>query len=415
MEHIRLVTYGIPPAEFKYARLLSKAPGIEELIASDAIPAYTLQAIPVFFALFVLEFLVGLARGRKVYRLNDFFTSVLSGSVMLVVNSFLKVMQMSAYAYIYANFRLVDLEPESWAMWLGLFLSIDCGYYWMHRSAHTYHLLWSAHSVHHSGEDYNLATALRQGALQGAYSWAFYLPLALFFHPGCYLGHAALNTLGQFWIHTTVCGSLGPLEYVLNTPSHHRMHHRPPGNCNYAAILIIWDRMFGTFVSEREQQEYYGLAKAHQSFDPVWANLEHFTRMVADGDLKRFFFRKRVVHPLVFQPLKVFERFPTRKVSLWKMPQAKDKVRDKYDPVIGTVATVYACVMFLCTLGGALLFLLRSKAFSVPLKVAWGLLLLFSLSQLGKVLDGKSGSSSAFVALEAARVAVFGYAVSTII
>ena len=116
------------------------------------------------------------------------------------------------------------------------------------------------------------------------------------------MGHSGLNTLGQFWIHTTAIGDCGILEYVLNTPSHHRMHHRPPGNCNYAAILIIWDRMFETFVSEREQQRYYGLAKSHESFDPVWANVEHFRRMAADGNISRFFFRTEAYAPRRLAP-----------------------------------------------------------------------------------------------------------------
>merc|ERR1711871_1108600 len=289
------------PYEFEYAGNLTASPSAEELLAKGAVPNFTIRAVPVFFMAIGLELLVGLFRHRKLYRLNDFITSILLGATMLITQVWTKMLTLYTYCFIYEHFKLHSFQVDSWSTWTGLFLGIDFGYYWMHRTAHTYHLLWSAHSVHHSGEDYNLATALRQGALQGATSWVFYLPLALFFHPGAFMGHAMLNTLGQFWIHTKEIGDCGILEYVLNTPSHHRMHHRPPGNCNYAAILIVRDRMFGTFVSEREQKQYYGLAKSHTTFDPVWANVEHFNRMISDGDVSRFFFRKRVIHPFVFQ------------------------------------------------------------------------------------------------------------------
>ena len=186
------------------------------------------------------------------------------------------------------------------------------------------------------------------------------------------------------------------------------MHHRPPGNCNYGAILIIWDRMFGTFVSEKEQQNYYGLAKSHESFDPVWANLEHFNRMVADGKVGRFFFRKRVQHPFVFAPFKIFEKLPAPKVSRWRIPETKEKVREAYDPAVSTLTLVYATVLFVGTLITALMFLTKAKEFSALVRYAWGALLLFSFSHIGQVLDGKN--STTFLVMEAARVSIFCYA-----
>ena len=109
--------------------------------------------------------------------------------------------------------------------------SRDLGYYWFHRTLHEWHLLWSAHAVHHSGEDYNIGTGLRQGVLQPLFSWPFYLPCAfLGIHPHTFAAHAQLNTLYMLYIHTDVINRLPwPLEYVLNTPMAHRMHHRPPG------------------------------------------------------------------------------------------------------------------------------------------------------------------------------------------
>merc|ERR1711964_203788 len=132
----------------------------------------------------------------------------------------------------YHKFRIVDLDVKRhpYITWMSLFLGYDLAYYWTHRPLHCYHQGWASHSVHHSGEDYNLCTALRQGALQPLYSWVMPLPLALVFPPESIAIHSQLNTLYQFWIHTELTGRLGPLEYIMNTPSHHRMHHRPPGN-----------------------------------------------------------------------------------------------------------------------------------------------------------------------------------------
>ncbi len=134
-------------------------------------------------------------------------------------------------------------------------------------------LFWSTHQTHHSSEYYNLSTALRQGVLQAYFSWIFYLPLALLIPPQICLIHSQMNLLYQFWIHTNVISNLGPFEYILNTPSHHRVHHGRNPYCidkNYGGVLIIWDRLFGTFAAERENEEVaYGLVHPINTFDPL--------------------------------------------------------------------------------------------------------------------------------------------------
>jgi alkylglycerol monooxygenase len=134
-------------------------------------------------------------------------------------------------------------------------------------------LFWSTHQAHHSAESYNLSTALRQGVLQNYFSWMFYLPLALIIPPQIFLIHSQMNLLYQFWIHTDIISNLGPFEYILNTPSHHRVHHGRNPYCidkNYGGVLIIWDRLFGTFAAERENEEIaYGLIHPINTFDPL--------------------------------------------------------------------------------------------------------------------------------------------------
>jgi alkylglycerol monooxygenase len=168
---------------------------------------------------------------------------------------------------------------------------MDLGYYWFHRMGHgksknlnhsivlisflylEVNLFWATHQTHHSSEYYNLSTALRQGVLQTYFSWIFYLPLALLIPPQIFLIHSQMNLLYQFWIHTDVISNLGPFEYILNTPSHHRVHHGRNPYCidkNYGGVFIIWDRLFGTFAAERKNEEIaYGLIHPIKTFDPL--------------------------------------------------------------------------------------------------------------------------------------------------
>ena len=158
----------------------------------------------------------------------------------------------------------------------------DFFYYWGHRYVHEWNIGWAAHQVHHSSEDYNLSSALRQSIMQTFFTTWFFLPAAtLGIHPSLMYTHYMLNLTFQFWIHTEVISTIGPLEYILNTPSHHRVHHGRNPHCidkNYAGWLIIWDRMFGTFVSEFENDEkiQYGLVSPLNTFDPLEVQLKYF-------------------------------------------------------------------------------------------------------------------------------------------
>ena len=180
---------------------------------------------------------------------------------------------MKAYYYIYENHKIYPMPWDSLWTWIAAAVAYDLGYYVVHRAAHEVNLLWAAHQVHHSSEEYNLTTALRQSTMQAFGSWFFYLPMAFFIPPTHAIVHAQFNLLYQFWIHTELIDNLGPLEHVLNTPQHHRVHHGSNRYCldkNYAAVLIIWDRMFGTFVWERKSEKIvYGLVDQPQFFNPL--------------------------------------------------------------------------------------------------------------------------------------------------
>ncbi|CAK8686134.1 unnamed protein product [Clavelina lepadiformis] len=242
------------------------------------VPDYTSAAVPAFFSLIFLELILCLLRGRRTLRVNDTITSLNAGVASRLIRLVSKrSIELVLYINVYDRFRLFDLPWDSNYTWILSFIGMDFAYYWFHRLAHEVNIFWISHQTHHSSEDYNLATALRQSSLQGFVSMFIYLPNALFIPPSVHLVHSQVNILFQFWIHTELIDNLGPLEYILNTPSHHRVHHGRNPYCidkNYAGALIIWDRMFGTFAAERKEEDLaYGLVHPLNSFDPIYVQL----------------------------------------------------------------------------------------------------------------------------------------------
>jgi sterol desaturase/sphingolipid hydroxylase (fatty acid hydroxylase superfamily) len=240
-------------------------------------------AIPVFFLAIGIERALSVWKGRRVYRFEDSLTSLNCGVVQQATSIFLAAVVIGAYVAIYERFRIWEISSASWVAWILLFFGVDLAYYAFHRASHRVNALWATHVVHHQSEQYNLTTALRQSALQGAVSAAFYWPLAIIgFPPEMFVAMSTANTLYQFWIHTRLIGKLPrAIELVFNTPSHHRVHHGIDPDYidkNYAGILIVWDRLFGTFIEEREEPRY-GTTTPLLSWNPVWSNFEAWARL----------------------------------------------------------------------------------------------------------------------------------------
>ncbi|RCH83662.1 hypothetical protein CU098_007391, partial [Rhizopus stolonifer] len=256
------------------------------------LPDYIAESIPFFILTISLEFLTlalkdqgkGLKKIRawnsSHYSVNDTIGSIGASMLQQVSKFFMYNISLYSYLYVYDHYRIMDLDPYQLSVWLACFLVVDLGYYWFHRAAHEVNLFWATHVVHHSSEYYNQTTALRQSLFQVYCSWLFDLPGALFFPPSLYLVHRQFNTLFQYWIHTQVIGHLGPLEYIINTPSAHHVHHGRNPYCidkNYAGTLIIWDILFGTFEQERTHEPVaYGLTHPINTFDPLTIQCHHF-------------------------------------------------------------------------------------------------------------------------------------------
>lgn len=244
---------------------------------------YIALAIPFFFTLIGIEYVISRLKRRSVYRFNDAVTDLGCGIGSQVVGLFMKGALAAGYLYLYDRFAFLELESKPVVAWLIAFFGVDLLYYWWHRTSHRVNVVWATHIVHHQSQDYNLAVALRQAWFSEPSIWVFYLPLAfLGVPPLIFLAAKSFSVLYQFWIHTELVGKLGPLEWVLNTPSHHRVHHAINPKYidkNYAATLIVWDRLFGTFQKE-EEPCVYGTVKPYTSWNPIWANFEHLGYLI---------------------------------------------------------------------------------------------------------------------------------------
>jgi alkylglycerol monooxygenase len=356
---------------------------------------YIAFAIP-FFLLFIgLEILVARAQRRGVYRLQDALADLGCGIGQQIVMVFAGAAIVAVYATLYHRFRVVTFAEGSPIPWAISFVVVDFAYYWWHRLSHQVNFLWAAHAVHHQSEDYNLAVALRQSILTSFTSLPFYYPMALLgVPPVVYATMVALSTLYQFWIHTELVGRLGWLERFLNTPSHHRVHHAVNPQYldkNYGAILIVWDRLFGTFVAEREPA-VFGTTKPIRSFNPAWAQVQTWFEIAEKArPLRRFRDRARIwIAPPSFDPL-----------GLPGPGEAELRARSKHAVTIPSALKAYALVQFAPLIAATFFMLLwQYSAPTGSLLVAAGFVF-WTLIGVGALLDGRRWG----VALELGRLA----------
>lgn len=249
-------------------------------------------AVPFFALLIALEtFLV--LRNEEVYDRRDVWTNVWLGSGSVVFGTILAIIQTFFYSGIYENIAFFQMPMNVWWSWTILLFADDFLYYWFHRVSHEIRFFWNFHVVHHSSNQYNLSVAVRQSWFSGIAHWIFYLPLALLGFPlWSFIFMHGLNLIYQFWIHTRVVIKLPRLfEYILNTPSHHRVHHGADDEYldkNYAGIFIFWDRLFGTFTCE-EKAPRYGTIKPLESYNLLWINTHGWAEMWLAMKTKRTF------------------------------------------------------------------------------------------------------------------------------
>jgi sterol desaturase/sphingolipid hydroxylase (fatty acid hydroxylase superfamily) len=257
-----------------------------------------IYSIPGFLTLLLLELLWTrkLARGGagqsgrplRGYEKRDTFASLAMGIGNVLISAFTTLGAIALWTWGYEHRVLPLGQPLMWWSWLVLFFAEDLCYYCFHRSHHGVRLLWAAHVNHHSSQYFNLSTALRQPWFTPITGPVFWLPLAFLGYPApMILTAEAISLIYQFWIHTETVKKLPrPFEWVLNTPSHHRVHHGKNVaylDRNHGGVLIIWDRLFGTFAPESERDPVrYGLTHDLTSFNPLWIAVHEFVTLARD-------------------------------------------------------------------------------------------------------------------------------------
>ena len=242
----------------------------------------TVIAVPLFALMIAVEAFYAARRESDEYSdRRDTWTNIFLGFMSLAWGALLGLATGWIYTWCYdvAPFKF---PADAWWTWGALFLIDDLAYYVFHRVSHESRLFWNFHVVHHSSEHYNLSVAVRQSWFSGVLHWIFYTPIMLLgFAPWMFALMHGFNLIYQFWIHTKFIDRLGPLEWVLNTPSHHRVHHGVNNaylDKNYAGVLIVWDRLFGSFVEETETARF-GIIHPINSYNALWINTHGWVEM----------------------------------------------------------------------------------------------------------------------------------------
>ena len=243
-----------------------------------------LFAIPFFFLLIGAEWLFSWVRKKKLYTFSDAVVNLCVGIGNQAFGLLMKAVMLGLYMWFYDQFAFLEWPLTWWSILLCVVL-FDFLFYWAHRWGHEVNFFWGAHVVHHQSEEYNLSVALRQSWWHNFIAFFIFLPLPILgFQPEIFFPAAGIHTVYQFWIHTKAVGKLPRwIEFWLNTPSHHRVHHGVNPKYldrNYAGVFIVWDRLFGTF-QEEEEEVIYGITTPLRSLNPVWSNLHYYVEMWA--------------------------------------------------------------------------------------------------------------------------------------
>lgn len=239
-------------------------------------------AIPIFIIFMIGEMIVSDRLGERAYDLGDTISNLICGMGSQLFGLFFILIQIYTYE-ILLEYKFFNWDGQPAIAWILTFVAFDFQYYWFHRLSHEWNGLWVFHVVHHQSERYNFSVALRQSWFGGMFSWLFYCPLALLGFPlHIFLSCQALNLVYQYFIHTELVGNLGVLEKVLNTPSHHRVHHGTDETYidkNYGGVFILWDRLFNSFQIE-ESKVHFGILSPLMSWNALKANVNPLTQLL---------------------------------------------------------------------------------------------------------------------------------------
>ena len=348
-------------------------------------------ALPVFALLMAAEWIYGWRIGRNTYRLNDSLSSLSLGVLSQAIAVCTQFFQIGLYTIAYR--RLSQFHHAGlWQTALGWLLAVvlfDFCDYWLHRTGHETAVFWAAHVVHHQSQEFNFSTALRQESLVAILGWPFYLPLALAGVPPAQFALAGLIVLlYQFWIHTEHIGKLGWFDRVFSSPSNHRVHHaiNPQYvNKNYGGMLVVWDRLFGTFAEEREPC-VYGTQAPLAGWNPLWAVPQVYASLAQDAwHTRRWQDKLRIwLMPPGWRPADLSARC--------LQPPLRTTDTPRFDPPVTRTDAAFAVAEFILATAGTAMLLWRADR-----SLTWGHAALACLGiaaglwTIGSALQGRMG------------------------
>jgi alkylglycerol monooxygenase len=348
---------------------------------------FILYAIPFFFLLIAIELVLEKIKDTDYYRVNDAINSLSAGVLSRMMEIMKAFIPLTVYVMVYENFAQFEL-PDTPLVWVSAFVLYDFCYYWNHRLGHEMSVLWAAHVVHHSSEEYNLTTALRQSS-SSVISWIFYLPMALLgFDPLLLVSVGALNLIYQFWVHTRHVPKLGWYEWIFVTPSNHRVHHAQNQiyiDRNYGGVFILWDRLFGSFQEELDSEPpIYGIRKALHSWNPLWANVQVYNQLIKDSWRTKHWKDKFLVWfgRTGWRPADMERDYPLGRVDLTKF--------QKFDLPLSAITKFYCVLQHSLTTLIALMFLLNVNSLSVAQQLMLVAAVVYANFSVGAVMERRT-------------------------
>ncbi|MEJ6695278.1 MAG: sterol desaturase family protein [Chitinophagales bacterium] len=345
--------------------------------------------IPFFTLLILLELVYGVSTKRITANLPDTISSLSSGIANITKDILGLIVAVISYSWLETNYAFFELNVVWWMFPL-VFVVKDFAGYWIHRFEHMVNYFWNRHMIHHSSEEYNLACALRQSISQIFSLTIFILfPLALLGVPTeVFAIVAPIHLFAQFWYHTQHINRMGVLEKVIVTPSHHRVHHAINEiylDRNFSQIFIVWDKWFGTFQEELEEEvPVYGVKKAVATWNPILINFQHAWRIWLDffrtkswKDKARIWFM-----PTGWRPDDVAEKYPIQIIE-----NPRDQV--KYMPLIPVWIKVWSGFQLLSTLITAMFLFNNIVLLTFGHALLIGAFIFLKIYSYTTIMDGK--------------------------
>lgn len=347
-----------------------------------------LYAIPFFTILVLLEIAYGYFVKRQTHNVNDTISSLSSGLTNIVKDSLGIVVMLISYPFLVKHLALFSVS-ETTLTYIIAFIAIDFASYWNHRLSHKINFFWNQHVIHHSSEEFNLACALRQSIS----NLIGYFPLLLI--PAALLGVpykiiallTPIHLFAQFWYHTRHIGKLGFLEYIIVTPSQHRVHHAINAEYidkNLSAIFCVWDRIFGTFQEELDEvPPVYGVLKPAATWNPILINFQHLWRLIKDAWRTKSWLDKLRIWfmPTGWRPEDVKDKYPVEIINDVYAYQ-------KYETPSSNALKGWSVMQFVATLALLMFMFYNFTAIGFPSLFLYGFIIFIGIYGYTSLMDG---------------------------